>query len=95
MKQLKIGVTGINAVDNPGPGIGVARSLKEAAFLTALLNAQAPLRRHVNPMYASSYTIFCTNPPGDELLITCPRLSYHAFDLSVYDPTDPDDGSTE
>src|ERR1700759_485400 len=30
MKTLKIGVTGINAVDNPGPGVGVARSLKEA-----------------------------------------------------------------
>ena len=29
-KTLKIGVTGINAVDNPGPGVGVARSLKEA-----------------------------------------------------------------
>ncbi len=31
MTQLTIGVSGINAVDNPGPGIGVARSLKEAA----------------------------------------------------------------
>lgn len=30
MKEMKIGVTGINAVDNPGPGVGVARSLKEA-----------------------------------------------------------------
>ncbi len=29
MKQLFIGVTGINACDNPAPGIGVARSLKE------------------------------------------------------------------
>lgn len=29
MKTLYVGVTGINAVDNPGPGIGVARSLKE------------------------------------------------------------------
>ncbi|WP_457642843.1 ATP-grasp domain-containing protein [Persephonella sp.] len=28
--KLKIGVSGINAVDNPGPGIGVAKSLKEA-----------------------------------------------------------------
>ena len=28
-KKLKIGVSGINAVDNPGPGVGVARSLKE------------------------------------------------------------------
>ena len=33
MPRLKIGVTGINAIDNPGPGIGVARSLKEAAGL--------------------------------------------------------------
>jgi len=29
MKKFKVGITGINAVDNPGPGIGVARSLKE------------------------------------------------------------------
>ncbi len=27
--DIKIGVSGINAVDNPGPGIGVAKSLKE------------------------------------------------------------------
>lgn len=32
-KQLVIGVSGINAVDNPGPGIGVARSLREAEDL--------------------------------------------------------------
>ena len=30
---LTIGVSGINAVDNPGPGIGVARSLREAEDL--------------------------------------------------------------
>ena len=29
MDELFIGVSGINAIDNPGPGIGVARSLKE------------------------------------------------------------------
>jgi len=28
-KTIKVGVSGINAIDNPGPGIGVARSLKE------------------------------------------------------------------
>jgi carbamoyl-phosphate synthase large subunit len=28
-----VGVSGINAIDNPGPGIGVARSLKEASDL--------------------------------------------------------------
>ncbi|HEY9616412.1 MAG TPA: hypothetical protein V6C64_06210 [Microcoleaceae cyanobacterium] len=30
MNNLAIAVTGINAVDNPGPGTGVARSLREA-----------------------------------------------------------------
>ncbi len=30
MKDLTIAVTGINSVDNPGPGTGVARSLREA-----------------------------------------------------------------
>ena len=33
MKELIVGVSGINAIDNPGPGIGVARSLKEDAEL--------------------------------------------------------------
>ncbi len=33
MPEIIVGVTGINAVDNPGPGIGVARSLKEATGL--------------------------------------------------------------
>ena len=27
--QFTIALSGINAVDNPGPGIGVARSLKQ------------------------------------------------------------------
>jgi carbamoyl-phosphate synthase large subunit len=31
--SLTVGVSGINAVDNPGPGVGVARSLREAADL--------------------------------------------------------------
>ncbi|MEJ2540422.1 MAG: ATP-grasp domain-containing protein [Gemmatimonadota bacterium] len=31
--MLTVGVSGINAVDNPGPGIGVARSLREATDL--------------------------------------------------------------
>jgi carbamoyl-phosphate synthase large subunit len=29
MKSITVGVSGINAVDNPGPGVGVARALKE------------------------------------------------------------------
>ncbi len=35
MKPFAIGISGINAVDNPGPGIGVARSLKEDTALNA------------------------------------------------------------
>jgi carbamoyl-phosphate synthase large subunit len=33
MAKVVVGVSGINAVDNPGPGIGVARSLKEDSGL--------------------------------------------------------------
>ncbi len=33
MTELIVGVSGINAVDNPGPGVGVARSLKEDSDL--------------------------------------------------------------
>ena len=29
MDQLTIGLSGINAIDNPGPGVGIARSLKD------------------------------------------------------------------
>lgn len=29
MKEITVGISGINAVDNPGPGVGIARSLKE------------------------------------------------------------------
>ena len=29
MSQIVVGVTGLNAVDNPGPGVGIARSLRE------------------------------------------------------------------
>ena len=29
MMNLTIGISGINAIDNPGPGVGIARSLKE------------------------------------------------------------------
>ncbi len=35
MDKLFIGISGINAVDNPGPGVGVARSLKEDSGLNA------------------------------------------------------------
>ncbi len=33
MNEIIVGISGINAVDNPGPGVGVARSLKEAEGL--------------------------------------------------------------
>ena len=33
--ELKIGISGINAVDNPGPGIGVAKSIKEDPEITS------------------------------------------------------------
>ena len=33
--ELKIGISGINAVDNPGPGIGVAKSIKQDKELNA------------------------------------------------------------
>ncbi|MGE5659537.1 MAG: carboxylate--amine ligase [Actinomycetota bacterium] len=38
MKEFTIGITGINAIDNPGPGTGVARSLRED------LELELPLR---------------------------------------------------
>jgi carbamoyl-phosphate synthase large subunit len=36
-KKIFIGISGINAIDNPGPGIGVARSLKEEKGLNAVI----------------------------------------------------------
>jgi len=35
MTELIIGVSGINAIDNPGPGVGVARAIKEDKALNA------------------------------------------------------------
>lgn len=32
MKQLVIAISGMNATDNPGPGVGVARSLRESSL---------------------------------------------------------------
>jgi carbamoyl-phosphate synthase large subunit len=32
MKKMTIAISGINAVDNPGPGTGIARSLKESSL---------------------------------------------------------------
>jgi carbamoyl-phosphate synthase large subunit len=37
MNSLAIAITGINSVDNPGPGTGVARSLREAEYLNTRL----------------------------------------------------------
>ena len=33
MAAIRVGVSGISAMDNPGPGIGVARSLRESPDL--------------------------------------------------------------
>lgn len=33
MPRLVVGITGMNAIDNPGPGVGIARSLREDADL--------------------------------------------------------------
>ncbi|MBN2746225.1 MAG: hypothetical protein JXR34_05820, partial [Bacteroidales bacterium] len=35
LKQLTIAVTGLNAIDSPGPGVAVARGLKEAKTFEA------------------------------------------------------------
>ncbi len=32
MKELVVAISGMNATDNPGPGVGVARSLRESSF---------------------------------------------------------------
>ena len=34
-KKLKIAITGLNAIDSPGPGVAVARGLKEAKSFDA------------------------------------------------------------
>jgi carbamoyl-phosphate synthase large subunit len=40
-KPIKVGISGINAVDNPGPGVGVARSLKEDKGLNVQVHGLA------------------------------------------------------
>ena len=36
-RQLTIAVSGLNAIDNPGPGVSVLRSLRESSFKDARL----------------------------------------------------------
>ena len=43
MKKMTIAVSGLNAADNPGPGIGVARSLKKDPDL-----AETRMREHLD-----------------------------------------------
>ncbi len=33
MSKIVVGITGMNAIDNPGPGVGIARSLREDSGL--------------------------------------------------------------
>ncbi len=35
--MYKVGITGINAVDNPGPGVGIAKSIKKSEEIFSLL----------------------------------------------------------
>jgi len=77
MKTLRVGVTGINAGDNPGPGIGIARSLKEAADLNIEIVGLAydamDSGNYMNWVIDKSFTMPYPSNGGDAYLA---RLAY-------------------
>lgn len=72
MQPLVVGVSGINAADNPGPGTGIARSLKEAGDLDVRVvglayDALEP-GLYMNWLFDRSYTLPYPSAGGDEFL---------------------------
>jgi len=60
MKQLKIAISGINATDNPGPGIPVAKSLKESSIDCMLIGLSYDLNdpgHYLNDFIDRSYVL--------------------------------------
>ncbi len=72
MDPIIVGVSGINAADNPGPGTGIARSLKEASDLDVRViglayDALEP-GLYMNWLFDRSYTLPYPSAGGDEFL---------------------------
>jgi len=72
MKELVIGVSGINAADNPGPGTGIARSLKEDTDLGARIiglayDALEP-GIYMDWLFDRSFTLPYPSTGGEEFL---------------------------
>jgi carbamoyl-phosphate synthase large subunit len=88
MRTLRVGVTGINAGDNPGPGIGIARSLKDAADLNIEIVGLAydamDSGNYMNWVIDKSFTMPYPHHGGDAYLA---RLAYikksHGLDYVI------------
>ena len=88
--EVIVGITGLNASDNPAPGVGVAKSLKEDAGLTArtvglAYDAMEP-GIYMDWIIDKSYLIPYPSAESNALL---ERLLYikHSFGLDVVVPT--------
>ena len=72
MSDLFIGISGINAADNPGPGTGIARSIKEDRELNARLiglayDALEP-GIYMDWLFENSFTLPYPSSGGDDFL---------------------------
>lgn len=72
MRKLRIGISGINAADNPGPGAGIARSLKEDRELNVEIvglayDALEP-GIYMDWLFDQSYTLPYPSADGNEFI---------------------------
>jgi carbamoyl-phosphate synthase large subunit len=90
MQPIDIAVTGINASDNPGPGAGVARSLKECSYMACRIaglayDALEP-GVYMEELFERAFIIPYPTAGSDELLS---RIAYirDQFGMDVIIPT--------
>ena len=87
---LNIGVSGLNATDNPGPGVGVIRSIRESGEFEGIVTGLA-----YNPLDPGAYmqgicdNVFLVPYPsqGAENLLERIRVIHSTVPLDVVIPT--------
>ena len=85
MSKLRIAVTGLNAVDNPGPGVPVLRSLAESSLDLELIGFSYDVLEpgnFMNSLLAASFIVPYPNSGPDILLQRIKYIhSHHPIDL--------------
>ena len=73
--MLNVAVTGINAIDNPGPGIGIAKSLKQHREITITGLAYDAMEPGIYMNWLVDKSFLLPNPSQDEEIFLN-RISY-------------------